>query len=54
MKKTITFLLLTAMLATAMSCGSEPSNVNPEGKTAGENGETTEALTGRESVSEIM
>ncbi len=54
MKKTITFLLLTAMLATAMSCGSEPSNVNPEGTTAGENGETTEALTGRESVSDDL
>ncbi len=51
MKKAISLIILAAMLASFASCGQEGGKNNPtDGTTAGENGETTEALTGREAV----
>ena len=53
-KKTVSLIILSSMLASLASCGSG-SNDNPLSETtAGENNVTTEALTGRDAVSDNL
>ena len=53
MKKAITLFILASMMLSAISCGSEPTGTDDE-TTSGESTGTTEALTGREAISDNL